>query len=607
MPTRWSCTAARSRYYGVRASLDGAASDLEVLTQKDGRGKQFINDFCKPRSYKGAKKYGIVKELWYEPHENPQGWQIGKEYCITDGEAEADIDAVLPDLPAFEQAVWELDFKINDRGVPIDVPSVERAIAFTEHFTREAYGRFEVLTALRPTQRDKVLEYLQQREEIDILGDLKSKTLKRLTHADFPQDLQDVIQIRLDCSLASVKKLERMESCTDDDGFARGCHLYYGAHTGRFTNKRIQTGNMKRGDARMQQAMFAYLEHPTAWPQIGHNQGPPLDLLDGLEAAQKAGWVIEAEMRFVRPLATLSLSMRGFVAAPKGRKLVAGDFAQIEARVLAWLARCMWLLTAFRNRDDPYVKFGAEHMYHRDYDDCFEYVDGKRKVKADFAFQRQVSKSAVLGCGFGLGGKKFVEYCDNSDIIITEEEAKETVGKYRDAHPEVVQLWARVEQCCILATANPGVVYELGGTGVKFYTWHVDSERYWLKIELPSGRCLHYYRPKIEFRNKWGRTVEALTFRSEWNGMSYREDTYGGKIVENIVQAIARDIMAVGALNADRAGYDVRMLVHDEIVTLVDQYFGSHQELCTLMCQQEAWITDLPIEAEGATMIRYGK
>lgn len=608
MPENWSCTAARARYFGLRASLDGAASDLEVIAQKDPRGKQFINDFCKPRKYVGAKKLGVVKELWYEPHENPAGWQAGLEYCTTDGEAEADIDAVLPDLPEFEQRVFRWDFRINDHGIPIDIPSVQNALAFNEHFTREAYARFEQLTALRPTQRERVLEYLQQREEIDQLGDLKSKTLKRLTTADFPEDLKDVIQIRLDCALASVKKLETMERCTDDDGMARGGHLYGGAHTMRWTHKRIQTGNMKRGDARMQAAMFAYLEHPTCWlGKLGHNQGPSWSPLDALEGAERAGWVMEAEMRFLRPLATLSLSMRGFIKAPRGKLLRVADFAQIEARVLAWLARCMWLLNAFRDKDDPYVRFGAEHMYRRAYEDCFEYVDGKRKVKADFALKRQIAKSAVLGCGFGLGGRKFVEYCDNVDITLTEDEAKSIVGTYRDAHPEIVQLWGRVEQCAINAVNQPGSVWELGGTGVKFYTWHIDSERYWLKIELPSGRCLHYYRPKVELKTKWGRVAETLTFRVEWNGMSFREDTYGGKIVENIVQGIARDILCVGGLNADAAGYDVRMLVHDEVVALNDEDFGSHRELCALLCKQEAWVTDLPIEAEGATMVRYGK
>jgi DNA polymerase bacteriophage-type len=588
LPVHWSCTAARARYHGLRASLDGAASDLEVIAQKDARGKEFINNFCKPRKYNGPKRDGIVKELWYEPWENPEGWQAGKEYCITDGEAEADVDAVLPDLPPFEQAVWEWDFKLNTRGVPIDIPSVQRAIQFSDYYTAQAVARFEEITALRPTQRDKVLEYLQQRDEINDLGDLRSKTLTRLTLSEFPPDLQDVIQIRLDCSLASIKKLEKMIVCSDSDNRSRGIHLYGGAHTMRWSHKRIQTGNFKRGDPKIQRVMFEYLEH-MCW-----------------EALQPS-WVQEAGMRFFRPLTNLSHSMRGFVKAPKGKKIVAADFAQIEARVLAWLARCMWLLQAFRDKQDPYVKFGAEYMYGRDYDSCFEMVKGERKVRLDFKRERQIAKSAVLGAGFGLGKRKFVEYCDNSNLIISEDEADRTITAYRDAHPEIVALWGRVEAAAILATSNPGVEYELGGTGVSFRIWGVDSERFWLVCQLPSGRAIHYYRPKVGLKHKWGRVVEGLSFRTEWNGKTYREDTYGGKMVENIVQAIARDILCVGGLKAEAAGYPTIMLVHDENVTLPDIDFGSHQELCEIMCDQEPWITDLPVEAEGATMQRYGK
>jgi DNA polymerase len=609
LPASWSCTAARSRYFGIRASLEGSASDLEVLSQKDERGKQFINDFCKPRKYVGAKRDGIVKELWYEPHENPAGWQAGIEYCVTDGRAEADIDAILPDLPEFEQWAWEWDFSINTRGVPIDLQAVERGIRYSDYFANEANKRFEAITALRPTQRDRVLEYLQQREEIEDLGDLRSKTLKRLVQSEFPDDLKDVIQIRLDASLASVKKLETMKRVADPrDGMARGGHLYGGAHTMRWSHKRIQTGNMKRGDKDIAAAMFEYLENDDFWPAVGHNGGPPLDLLDEAPAPpEKPAWVDAAEWRFMRPLAALSVSMKGFIKALPGTELIDVDYSQIEARVLAWLARCEWLLEAFRTGQDPYIKFAAEHMYKdTKYEDYFDPKTGKPFKKGPYARKRQIAKSAVLGAGFGLGKLKFVEYCDNSDLIITQEEADATITAYRTAHPEIVKLWSRTEQCAIMAVSNPGVVYSLGGTGVKFYTWHIDSERYWLVREDPSGSCQHYYRPKIQLVHRYGKTVEQLTFRTEWNGKSYRESTYGGKLVENMVQKIARDILVAGGKRAEAAGYPAHMLVHDSNVTMPKLGHGSPEELTALMCIKEAWMTDLPVAAEAGRMQRYG-
>lgn len=611
LPVHWSCTAARSRYFGIRASLEGTASDLEVLTQKDARGKQFINDFCKPRKYVGAKKLGKVKELWYEPHENPRGWQIGLEYCEIDGRTEADVDAILPDLPPFEQQAWEWDFAINTRGVPIDVQSVERAIAFSDHFTNTANARFEAITNLRPTQRDRVLEYLNQREEIDNLGDLRSKTLKRLVQNEFPADLQDAIQIRLDTSLASVKKLQMMRVCADPaDGCARGGHLWHGAHTSRWTHKRIQTGNMKRGDKETAVRMFEYFENDEWWPPgFGDNGGPPaLDLFQEgpKEALDKPAWVDAAEWRFPRPLASLSVSMKGFIKPLPGHELIDADYSQIEARVLAWLARCEWLLTAFRNKQDPYVKFAAEHMYKVNYDDCFEIKNSERVVAKHFKRQRQVSKSAVLGAGYGLGPPQFVEYCDNSDLIITLEESRETIAAYRDAHPEIVALWERFERAAILAVVNGGQVYHIGSTGVKFYVWRIDSERFWLVREDPSGSCQHYYRPKIELVQRWGKTVEQLTFRKEWNGMSFRDSTYGGKLVQNACEKIARDILIVGGRNAEAAGYPTIMLVHDSNVTMPLKGHGSPEELAVLMCKQEPWITDLPIAAEATRLQRYG-
>ncbi len=593
---------------GIRASLDGAASDLEVLNQKNAAGKDFINTFCKPRKWKGAQKLGIIKELWKEPQDDPAGWATGLKYCLEDAFAEADIDAILPELPPFEQAVWNLDFKMNMRGLPVDVEGVSRAIEFSDYYTKLNFKRFDEVTALRPTQRDKVLEYLNQREEIEQLGDLRSKTLKRIVRNELPADLQDVIDIRLESSNASIKKLETMRACTDDDGCARGLFLYGGAHTFRWSAKRIQPQNFKRPDpAKPPQYMFDFLEGPW-WSagQLGHNGGPPLD-----EMPQQPAWVGEAACRFMRPLGYLGVSMRGFIKAPKGKKIISGDYAQIEARVLAWLARCMWLLQAFKAKEDVYVRFAGDHMYRRPYADYFEYVDGKRKVRVVFGRERQVAKSAVLGCGFGLGRDKFVEYCDNSDLIITTEESENTIKAYRGAHPEIADynwgIWARVEKAAIMAASHEGERFQLAGTGLVFHIHRLDSVRYWLICSLPSGRHIAYYRPKVSLGTRFGRTVEKLSFRTEWNGKSYREDTYGGKLVENTVQAIARDICATGALNVEGAGYPIVGLVHDEIISLPDEDFGSHGELCSLMCDLPAWITDLPVEAEGATMLRYGK
>jgi DNA polymerase len=489
--------------------------------------------------------------------------------------------------------------------------AVERAILFSDYYTKLNIERFNEITAVNPTQRDKVLEYINQREEIADLGDLRSKTLKRIVLDDISQDLQDVINIRLETSKASIRKLETMVRCTDRDGFARGGHLFYGAHTGRWSHKRIQTGNMVRPDMQLHKAIFQYLEGEF-WPNagmVGHNQGPPLDELPG-----QPQWVFEAGLRFPRPLSALAKAMRGFIKAPDGRRFVNGDYAQIEARVLAWLARCMWLVDAFRNKDDVYTRFAAQYMYpHKmiSYENSVYYKNGKPKVKPEFELERQKAKSAQLGCGFQVSGRGFVEYCDNIDLIISQEEANEVVKKYRAAHPEIADynngFWVRVERAAILAVGNEGQRVELSGTGVSYHVHRLDTERYWLVCTLPSGRHIAYYRPKLRLGERFGRVTEKLSFRTEWGGKSFREDTYGGKLTENIVQATARDVCAVGALNVDRAGYPVVGLVHDEIITLPEPDFGNASEMVELMCKLPPWITDCPVEAEGGEMVRYGK
>ncbi len=599
MPTKWSCTAARARYWGLRASLDGAGSDLEIVFRKHEAGKDFINNFCKPRKWKGAQKLGVIRDMWYEPQENMSGWLEGLAYCLGDAYAEMEIDDILPDLPEFEQRVWDLDFKMNVRGLPIDLVSVNRAIRFAEHFTDIGFKRFDELTSLRPTQRQKVLDYINQREEIEALGDLKNKTLTRLVRADLSDDLAEIIDLRLETTLASNKKLVAMELRTDSDGRARGIHLYGGAHTMRWSHKGIQSGNMKRPNKKKPQSyMFDFLEHE-CWNEL----------------PSQPTWVEEAGIRFIRPLSYLATSMRGFIRPEKGRKFVVGDYAQIEARVLAWLARCMWLLDAFKRGDDTYTRFAADHMYPAKlggYENAIIVLpNGKHKVKPEFEPERQWAKSGQLGCGFQASARGFMIYADNIGLIMTEEEAQQVVRKYRDAHTEiadpVVGLWSRFDRAAKLAVINEGEIIRLANTGISFHVHRIDTIRYWLICTLPSGRHIAYYRPKVRIGTRWGRTVEILSFRTEWNGKSYREDTYGGKLTENIVQATARDVCAQGALNVEAGGYPIIGLVHDEVITEPDIDFGTPEEMTALMCQLPGWITDLPVEADGGTMMRYGK
>lgn len=585
----WSCTAARARYWGLRASLAGAGSDLEIEHEKNKRGEELIKTFCVPRK----RVKGVVRKPWATPQELPDEWEEFKQYCGDDVYAEIDIDNLLPDLPPFEQAVWDLDYTANWRGLPIDIPMVQRAVQYCDYFTQRAFARFDELTmGLRPTQREKVLDYCNVRE-MD-LDNLRSKTLKRLNKSDFSEDLQEIIDIRLETAKASVKKLQAMIRCTTDDHRARGLILYYGAHTGRDSGKRVQPQNFVRGDGKLQEQYFDYLDGPW-WDDLGNR----CHLND-----REPRWAEVADMCFSRPLSALGQSMRGFLKASPGKRFVIADYAQIEARALAWMARAEQKLSDFRNGEDLYCRFAAS-VYNIRYEEFFYYEDSKRKVKYEYTDERQICKSAELGCGFGLGGTAFVAYCDNSDIIITEERAKEIVSLWRENNPEIVKFWRRIEAAAILAVNNEGLTTRCGP--VTFKVHRIDAERYWLLCVLPSGRHIAYYRPKIRVGLKWGRPAEILSFRTEWNGKTYREDTYGGKLTENAVQAFARDVMKVGVQNAENAGYEFILPVHDEGIFERKIGEGSYQELEQLMCKLPWWIGDCPITAEGKEQVRYSK
>jgi DNA polymerase len=430
--SKWSCTAARARYWGLRASLDGLTSDLEAPHKKNPRGEELIKIFCKPRK----KVKGVVKLGWAEPHELPNEWAEFKQYCGDDVLAEMDADSMLPELPPFEQANWDLDYTINWRGLPIDVEMVDRAAMFSDFYTDLAVARFNAITGgLAPTQRDRVLEYVQQRE-LDI-DNLRSKTLKRLNMVDFPPELREIVQIRLETAKASVKKLQAMHRCTTEDGRARGLLLYYGAHTGRLSGKRIQPQNFTRGNAKVQASMFQYLEQPEWWRPDGNGFNYPK-------------WAEAADLMFARPLDALAQSMRGFIKAPDGYKFIVCDYSQIEARVLAWLSRSERKLDAFRTGKDLYCQF-ASVMYERQYEHYFG-SDGKPKKGCKEGDERQIAKSAELGCGYGLGGTAFVAYCDNQDVIIDEETAKNVVRTWRRDNQAIVKYWERIEKAAIIAT-----------------------------------------------------------------------------------------------------------------------------------------------------------
>jgi DNA polymerase len=592
-----NCTAARAAMCGLPRALGKSADALGVDVRKDKRGDALIKLFCKPR--KPTKKDARTRVL---PSEAPEQFREFIEYCRTDVSTERDVDEQLPQLSAFERRAFLLDYTINTRGIPIDVEVVAHAGRVIAELERRVKERARVLTVenehndkqgIRPTQRDRLLEWLE-RQGFE-LENLQAKTITKLLEGkDIDPVVRTLLLLRIEASKASVKKLVKMHSVPGKGGRARGTILYYGAHTGRDAGKLIQPQNFIRGlpkkkdQALLMQLVFSLLEH-----------------------RQDADVF---EMVFENPITAIAMCMRGFIKARKGKKLLVVDYAQIEARLLVWLAGQQDAVDEYKEYDRvvKMAKADAEEYRRRTGRGFDRYV-----LMGAFLFgisplevsdeQRRIAKNLVLGCGFQLGWRKFIEYCAKQDLIIDEEMSKRAVGAFREKHEAVVQYWYDVERCAIAAVKRRGTRVHL--RNVSFY-YGTNSK--FLTIRLPSGRDLFYPFPEVRIvPDPWkkGKTKEQLTYMTMWkSAMWLRTSTYGGSLVENIDQGLARDIMVLGTENAEAHDYPVVLKVHDEMLAEVDNNSSkTAHALEQLVTARHEWMGDCPIAAEGGETIRYCK
>ncbi len=560
--SRWRCTAARAAAAGLPRSLDKLGQALRLRITKDKEGTRLINIFCKPRK---PTKYNSSARVY--PWDRPDEFVKFVRYCGTDVDTEALADEQLPDLSPYEWRVYRHTAKMNRRGIPLDMAAVRAGYDLLQQLERRVVNRVAKLTGgIRPTQRDKMLEFFNSLGlEMENTQAKTIKDLLTLRGNELEPMVQELLLLRVEGGKASTKKLKKMLTVVCDDGRVRGAFLYYGAHTGRLAGKLIQPQNFTRGEYSPQQLEDLFKLIMMLDPEV-------------------------IEIIYEWPIDALAQGMRGYIKAPPGRKFVVVDFAAIEARVLVWLARQMDAIEAYVQNADMYKRL-AVRLYH---------LQSEEQVTTP---QRKFAKDIWLGSGFQLGWAGFIRNCLQRGIVVTEEEAKTGISTYRDANPKVVELWADVEECAIGA-----VLTKVSRTKpVQLRNLAFFVEGIWLCIKLPSGRLLRYPRPKVEDTVRYRKKVKKLTFRTEVKGKWVWEGTYGGKLVENIVQAIARDLMVNACFNAERAGYEVVGTVHDELITEVDEGFGSPHELEDILRMKPKWATDCPINAEGWEGQRYRK
>ena len=553
-PNSWRCSMIWAATLGLPLSLKDVGTVLRLDRQKMEEGKDLIRYFCVP--CKASKSNGgRTRNL---PADAPEKWKLFTEYNKRDVETEMATQARLKKFPVPESE-WEnyvIDQEINDRGILVDTTFVTQAICCDERSKAVCLERAQNLTDLEnPNSPLQLMDWLHGKG-LSVESLAKSEVTKMLKTAT--GNVREVLELRQQLSKTSVKKYMAMEAVTGADHRARGLFQFYGANrTGRFAGRLIQLQNLPQNH-------LTQLKEVRTLVKDGD-----FDLLD---------------MLYDSTSDVLSQLIRtSFVPRP-GCRFVVADYSAIEARVLAWLAGEQWVLDVFEKNGDIYCET-ASRMFH-----CTVEKHGEN------AELRQKGKQAVLSCGYG-GSVGALIAMGAVESGMKEEELQPLVDLWRASNPHIVQLWWDVDRAvktCVkrrVETKTHGIRYAYK-SGILF-------------VRLPSGRELTYAKPRIGANRFGGEAVtyEGLGMTKKWE----RIETFGGKLVENITQATARDLLVCAMKQLRDKGFHIVMHVHDEIVLEVPYGVSSVEEICSIMAENPPWAKGLPLKADGYACEFYRK
>lgn len=565
---QWKCTMAHGLYCGYTAGLDatGKAIGLPQEKQKLATGKALIKYFCTP--CKPTKANG--GRTWNLPEHAPEKWELFKEYCGQDVVTEKAILRRLEmfPMPEEEERLWQMDVRMNAYGVRVDTGLIGGALSIHERSTEELIRKAASITGLsNPNSTAQLLGWL--RGQGTELPDLRKETVAETLDnpENLPEEVKTVLEIRQQLGKTSIKKYEAMKAACCTDERVRGLTQYYGANrTGRWAGRMVQMQNLPRN----------YLK-----------------TLDYARKLVKAGNYEGVKALYGNVPDTLSQLIRTAFIPSEGHKFVVADFSAIEARVIAWLAGEQWVNEVFATHGKIY-EATASQMFG---------VPVEKIVKGNPEYSlRQKGKVATLALGY-QGGVNSLISMGALGMGLTEEELPEIVDRWRQANPRIVDLWYQVGNAAlaVMESAQPqavhGLVFALEGDllyGQSFLT-----------VRLPSGRKLFYPKPFLK-ENQFGRpAVHYYTVGQQtrkWEVAS----TYGGKMVENIVQAIARDCLAETLKRIDARGLQVVFHVHDEVI--IDAPMETTvEEICGLMAEPIPWAPGLILRGAGFESSYYMK
>lgn len=563
-PAQWRCTMFHGLYAGYTAGLDatGRALGLPEDKRKLNTGKALIRYFCVPCAPSKANG-GRTRNY---PHHAPERWELFKEYNRQDVTTEMEIDRRLSaiEIPDFVQKEWETDLIINSRGVAVDMGMVEGALELGATVRNTLTTEAVKISGLsNPNSVAQLSAWLEKETDKEITDLRKDTVAKMLAHDDNSPEVQRMLEIRQELGKTSTKKYDAIEQAVCQDGRVRGLLQFYGANrTGRWAGRLVQVQNLPR----------TYTE--------------PLELARDLVKGRKLDAL---KCIYGSVPDTLSQLIRtAFIAAP-GNVLIDADFSAIEARVISWLAGEEWRLEVFRTHGKIY-EASASQMFGVP-------IDLIKKGNPEYAL-RQKGKVAELALGY-QGSTGALINMGALDMGIPEEDLPDIVSRWRDANKHIRDLWYKVDAAAVQ------VITQGGSVGVNSvilaHEWDATQGTDYMTITLPSGRKLFYNAPQIGV-NQWGNPSISYMGMDQTTKKWKRIETYGGKLVENCVQAIARDCLAQAIEHLEAAGLPVIFHIHDEVVIDTRPFADNDAMLAKtveIMSRPVPWAPGLPLGADG--------
>ena len=577
-PKMFRCTQVHALYLGLPHGLENVAKSLRLKEQKLEEGKSLIRFFNKRENLdlltsnnENIKKGEVLKK--YEEF---------KKYCINDVKVERSIRKILEKvkLPESEQKLWQLDQEINDRGVLVDSKLLNNAIYYDNYFKNILIEKLKTITNINnPKSNNQMKDYLNSlglnvnslsKESVESL--LNSDEVKKNPHYE---KIKEVLHLRKMLNKTSTKKYESMKRCMCDDERIRGLFQFYGANrTGRWAGRLVQVQNLPQNKINNLEQVREKIRNdiikdfPSRKKEFNKNLNLNLYNNENLSSL-------------------LSQLIRTTFIPKKNHRFIIADFSAIEARIIAYLSNEKWRIDVFNTHGKIY-EASASKMFKVDINEITKESE-----------LRQKGKIAELALGY-QGGVGALVSMGAYNMNLCESELIEIVKAFRSSNPNIVKLWNNAQKAFIEAVKNKSVV-------------HIDKnisfiyEGNILFIKLPSGRRLSYIRPKIDYDNIFNKYIITYEGVDPTTKKSKRLTTYGGKLVENIVQAIARDVLGEAMMNLKNHGFNIVMHVHDEIVLEVEDKISSIEEVCEIMCKENKYLKGLKLKADGFESKYYKK